>query len=105
VVTSRAVHQAGDHARKNSLFYKSEAGARSGDALMSLIHTTELNGAQPFDYLVAVQSHHAQVKENPEEWMPWDFAETWQGLIRGDEVVTVKRCDVVIVYEYSLPYS
>lgn len=66
--------------RKSSLFYKTEIDARRGDAFMSLIHTAELNGAQPFDYLVAIQRHHAQVEENPEEWMPWNYADTLAGL-------------------------
>jgi hypothetical protein len=66
--------------RKNSLFYKMETGARTGDAFMSLIHTAELNGTQPFDYLVALQRNQALVEENPEEWMPWNYAETLAGL-------------------------
>ena len=37
--------------RKNSLFYKNRNGAQMGDLFMSLIHTCELNGADPFDYL------------------------------------------------------
>jgi hypothetical protein len=37
--------------RKNSLFYKTLNGARVGDLFMSLIHTCELNGANPLDYL------------------------------------------------------
>ena len=37
--------------RKNALFYKTLNGAGVGDLFMSLIHTCELNGANPFDYL------------------------------------------------------
>ena len=66
--------------RKNSLFYKTETGARTGDSFMSLIHTAELNGAQPFDYLVAIQRNRALVEENPEEWMPWNYGDTVTGL-------------------------
>ena len=40
---------------------------------MSLIHTAELNGVEPFDYLVALQRYAAQVKEKPSEWMPWNY--------------------------------
>ena len=39
--------------RKNALFYKTRNGAAVGDRYMSLIHTCELNGANPFDYLTA----------------------------------------------------
>ena len=66
--------------RKNSLFYKTQEGARVGDLYMSLIHTAELNGANPFDYLVALQRNHAFVEENPEEWMPWNYQETLAGI-------------------------
>ena len=66
--------------RKNSMFYKTQEGARVGDLYMSLIHSAELNGANPFDYLVALLRNHAFVEENPEEWMPWNYQETLTGL-------------------------
>ena len=68
-ICERVIKRAIMH-RKNSLFYKTETGARTGDAFMSLIYTADLNGAQPFDYLVALQRNHVLVEENPEEWMP-----------------------------------
>lgn len=40
--------------RKSSLFYKTLNGARVGDTFMSQIRTTEVNGGDPFHYLVAV---------------------------------------------------
>src|SRR5439155_11376699 len=52
----RALKKAIRH-RKNSLFYKTENGAEVGDLFMSLIHTCELNGANPFDYLTELQKH------------------------------------------------
>jgi len=66
--------------RKNSLFYKTLAGARVGDTFMSLIHTAELNDTNPFDYLVELQRNHALAEENPEEWMPWNYRETLDAL-------------------------
>jgi transposase len=62
--------------RKNSLFYKTLNGARVGDLFMSLIHTCELNRADPFDYLVALQRHHDSVAETPADWMPWNYRDT-----------------------------
>ena len=62
--------------RKNSLFYKNRNGARMGDLFMSLIHTCELNGANPFDYLNELQRHAEELKQNPPEWMPWNYRET-----------------------------
>lgn len=62
--------------RKNSLFYKTENGAEVGDLFMSLIHTCELNGANPFDYLTELQKHAAELAQNPAAWMPWTYRET-----------------------------
>jgi transposase len=62
--------------RKNSLFYKTENGARIGDMFMSLIATAERTGANVFDYLVAVQRNAHHVHEHPEQWMPWNYLET-----------------------------
>jgi transposase len=42
---------------------------------MSLIYTAELCGANPFEYLVALQRHAKGVAECPGEWMPWNYQE------------------------------
>jgi transposase len=47
-----------------------------GDLFMSLIHTCELNGANPLDYLTELQRHAVELKANPSEWMPWNYRET-----------------------------
>jgi len=57
-VCERALKRAILH-RKNSLFYKTAEGAWIGDVYMSLIHTSEVNEVNPFDYLVALQRNHA----------------------------------------------
>jgi hypothetical protein len=62
--------------RKNALFYKTVNGAAVGDLFMSLIHTCELNGANPFDYLTELQRHAEELKRSPAEWMPWNYRET-----------------------------
>ena len=62
--------------RKNSLFYKTENGAEVGDLFMSVIHTCELNDANPFDYLTELQKHAAELAENPAAWMPWNYRQT-----------------------------
>ncbi len=43
---------------------------------MSLIHTCELNGATPFDYLTELQRHAGELQRNPAEWMPWNYRQT-----------------------------
>jgi transposase len=62
--------------RRNALFYKTLNGAGVGDLFMSLIHTCELNGANPFDYLIELQRHAEELKRSPSEWMPWNYRET-----------------------------
>ena len=42
---------------------------------MSLIHTCELNGANPFDYLTELQRHSEELKRRPSEWMLWNYRE------------------------------
>jgi hypothetical protein len=59
--------------RKNAYFYQTENGARVGDLFMSLIHTCELNGVNPFDYLTEMQKHAAELARDPAAWMPWNY--------------------------------
>lgn len=62
--------------RKNALFFKTRNGARVGDLFMSLIHTCESCGGNPFDYLTQLQRHTAELAENPGQWMPWSYRAT-----------------------------
>ena len=71
-IVERALKMAIRH-RKNSLFYKTRKGAAMGDLFMSLIHTCELNGVNPFDYLTELQRHAEEMKQNPAAWMPWNY--------------------------------
>jgi len=59
--------------RKNAYFYKTENGAHVGDLFMSLIHTCELNGVNPFDYLTQLQKHADELSTHPADWMPWNY--------------------------------
>jgi len=74
-IAERALKKAILH-RKNSLFYKTANGARVGDLFMSLIHTCELSGANPFDYLTQLQLHAGELARNPWQWMPWNYPAT-----------------------------
>jgi len=68
--------------RRNALFYKTLNGAHTGDLFMTLIHTCELNGANPFDYLTELLRHRADLPVHPSEWMPWNYRETVARLTR-----------------------
>ena len=54
-ICERALKRAVLH-RKNALFYRPLHGAEAGDLFLSLIHTCELAGANPFDYLAQLQA-------------------------------------------------
>jgi transposase len=74
-ICERALKRAILH-RKNALFYKTGHGAHVGDVFMSLIHTCELCGANPFDYLTELERHAGELSLNPQEWMPWNYRQT-----------------------------
>ena len=78
-ICERALKKAILH-RKNSYFFKTRRGARVGDLFMSLIYTAERGDHAPFAYLTALQKNAASVAAAPEDWMPWNYAET---LARG----------------------
>ncbi len=64
--------------RKNAMFYMSENGARVGDLFMSLIHSCQLCGVNPFDYLTELQKHAAELSSDPATWMPWNYRDEWR---------------------------
>jgi transposase len=78
-LVERALKKAILH-RKNSLFYKTLHGAEVGDLFMSLIHSCEINGVNPFDYLTALQRHSAELAARPADWMPWNYGDTLKRL-------------------------
>ena len=45
---------------------------------MSLIHTCELNNANPFDYLTELQKHATELAKSPAAWMSCNYRETLQ---------------------------
>jgi transposase len=80
-IAERALKKAILH-RKNALFYKTMNGARVGDLFMSLIHTCELNNANPFDYLTELLRHPVEMKASPAEWMPWNYRGTLARIVK-----------------------
>jgi transposase len=61
--------------RKNALFYRTQNGAKVGDLFMSLIHTAELSGVNPFAYMTELL-RQPDLKINPAQWMPWNYRAT-----------------------------
>jgi hypothetical protein len=66
--------------RKNALFFKNEVGAWIGSLLTSILATATASGANPMDYLVAVQIHRKDVADNPELWLPWNYRDRMNDL-------------------------
>ena len=64
--------------RKNSLFYKTTRGARVGAILMSLIQTANVNGVNPFNYLLALYEHSEAVALSPHLFVPWNYHLTFK---------------------------
>jgi hypothetical protein len=69
--------------RRNSLFYKTPHGAHVGDVFMSLIHTCELGGGNPFEYLAAIEQHADRVAATPKNWLPWNYRKTLEAMPPG----------------------
>lgn len=59
--------------RRNSLFYRIQHGADIGDIYTSVIHTAELHGANPWDYLTVIQRNASAVRLDPGRWLPWNY--------------------------------
>lgn len=74
-IAERAMKMAIRH-RRNSLFYRTCRGAHVGDIYMTLIHTAQLHGANPFEYLAVLLTHERLVAARPADWLPWTYGTT-----------------------------
>jgi len=61
--------------RKNAYFYKTPAGAAISDVLTSCIATSMQADVNVFDYFNAIQRNRLAVRENPLNWLPWNYTE------------------------------
>jgi hypothetical protein len=59
--------------RKNALFYKTHRGAQVGDLFMSLIHTCQLAGVNPLDYLTWLLRNARELERSPADYLPWRY--------------------------------
>jgi transposase len=59
--------------RKNALFYKTQRGAHVGDLFMSLIHTAQLAGVNPLDYLTWLLKNGRDLNHSPDSYLPWNY--------------------------------
>ena len=59
--------------RKNALFYKTRRGAKAGDLFMSLIHTCQLEGVNPLDYLTWLLENTDELQNLSEKYLPCNY--------------------------------
>ena len=71
-ICERALKYAICH-RKNALFYKTQRGACVGDLFMSLIHTCQLAGINPLEYITWLLKNVRQLEKSPRDYMPWNY--------------------------------
>ena len=57
---------------------------RVGDLYLSLSHTAQLCGSNPFDYLVSLQRNAEAAAASPGDWMPWSYAQARDHLELSD---------------------
>jgi transposase len=50
----------------------------AGDLFLSLLHTRELNGVNPFEFLIELQKHAEELAKHPADWMPWNYRQALQ---------------------------
>jgi len=72
--------------RKNSLFFKTAAGAAIADVITSVIATAYQANVNAFDYLIELQRHQLQVRQQPQQWLPWNYLETLNAQEHNREV-------------------
>ena len=71
--------------RKNSLFFKTQIGAVVADILTSILFTAKANDLNSTDYLRNLLLHKELWKENPKDWLPWNYPATIQKLQNQSE--------------------
>ncbi len=47
-----------------------------GDVFMTVIHTAVLRDVNPLKYLTSLLAHPREVRDAPEQWLPWTYKAT-----------------------------
>lgn len=59
--------------RKGAPFFATEHGAFVAGMMTSLIVTAARNGANPIEYMTALQIYKEYVRQTPQDWLPWNY--------------------------------
>ena len=62
--------------RKNSLFFKTQIGANVADIYTSILFTAKANKINPPQYLRDLLIYQKLWKQNPQDWLPWNYLKT-----------------------------
>lgn len=62
--------------RKNSWFYLNGNGAAVSDVIKSVGETVVMAAGNPYEYFTTIQRHADEVRERPEDYLPWNYKET-----------------------------
>jgi len=68
--------------RKNAMFFKTIAGAKNGDVIMSLGTTAGFHGVNIDHYFTSCLRYQKEVQANPEAFLPWNYLKTVEELNR-----------------------
>lgn len=72
--------------RKNAMFFKTLAGAKNADAIMSLGATAGTWGVNLDHYFTSCLRYQEEVKKNPEAFLPWNYLKTVEELDKKAEL-------------------
>ena len=75
--------------RKNSLFFKTQIGAAVADILTTILFTAKANNINSVDYLRDLLLHQDHWKQNPKEWLPWNYLETVNKIQNRPEITAI----------------
>ena len=71
-------------ARKSSMFYKTLNSARISSYIQTALYSAAQNNINPYKYMHAILCNSTQVKQNPENWLPWKYQSTLSELEVGN---------------------
>jgi hypothetical protein len=77
---ARVFHAQPEVLSRSEVRYRGLNEVLSTQVFMSLIHTCQLAGENPFEYLTALLKNSASVARAPADWLPWNFRATLAGM-------------------------
>ena len=67
--------------RKTAHFYKTAIGAQVANVIISVIATADNAGVNIYEYIIALQQNQKIIRDEPYNWLPWNYQDTLKKLI------------------------